>query len=43
MKGAVATGEYLGYGADYAKQYITPEVTARQVDPKIRQRLETAR
>jgi len=43
VKGAVATGEYLCSGSEYVKQYITPEATARQVDPKLRQRLETAR
>jgi len=43
VKGAVATGEYLCSGSEYVKQYITPEATARPVDPKLRSRLETAR
>ena len=43
VKGAVKTSEYLFYGSEYAKQYITPEITAREVDPKLRQSLEAAR
>jgi len=43
VKGAVKTSEYLFYGSEYAKQYITPEITAREVDPKLRQGLEAAR
>eukprot|EP00090_Calanus_glacialis_P015984 TRINITY_DN2508_c0_g1_i7.p1 TRINITY_DN2508_c0_g1~~TRINITY_DN2508_c0_g1_i7.p1 ORF type:complete len:580 (-),score=190.64 TRINITY_DN2508_c0_g1_i7:103-1671(-) len=43
VKGAVKTSEYLFYGSEYAKQYITPEATAREVDPKVRQGLEAAR
>eukprot|EP00092_Neocalanus_flemingeri_P040513 GFUD01044118.1.p1 GENE.GFUD01044118.1~~GFUD01044118.1.p1 ORF type:complete len:589 (-),score=207.51 GFUD01044118.1:128-1894(-) len=43
VKGAVKTSEYLFHGSEYAKQYITPEATARQVDPKLRQGLEAAR
>ena len=43
VKGAVKTSEYLYYGSEYAKQYITPEATAREVDPKLRQGLEAAR
>jgi len=43
VKGAVKTSEYLFYGSEYAKQYITPEETAREVDPKLRQGLEAAR
>jgi len=43
VKSAVATGKYLCTGSEYVKQYITPEETARQVDPKLRQRLEAAR
>jgi len=43
VKGAVKTSEYLFHGSEYAKQYITPEATAREVDPKLRQGLEAAR
>jgi len=43
VKGAVKTSEYLFYGSEYAKQYITPEATAREVDPQLRQGLEAAR
>ena len=43
VNGAVKTSEYLFYGSEYAKQYITPEATAREVDPKVRQGLEAAR
>jgi hypothetical protein len=43
VSGAEKTSEYLSYGSDYVKQYITPEETAKEVDPKLKQRLETAR
>ena len=43
VKGVVKTSEYLFYGSEYAKQYITPEATAREVDPQLRQGLEAAR
>ena len=36
----VKSSEYLFYGSEYAKQYITPEATPREVDPKVRQGLE---
>ena len=43
VKGAVKSSEYLFYGSEYAKQYITPEAMPREVDPKVRQGLEAAR
>ena len=43
VKGAVKTNEYMFYGSEYAKQYITPEATAREVDSQLRQGLEAAR
>merc|ERR1719483_1546799 len=43
VQGAVKTSEYLYYGSEYAKQYITPEETTREVDPNVRQGLEAAR
>ena len=41
--GMVKSSEYLFYGSEYAKQYITPEATPREVDPTVRQGLEAAR
>ena len=43
VSGAEKTTEYLSYGSEYAKQYITPDATAREVGPKLKQWLETAR
>ena len=43
VKGAEKTSVFLSYGCEYVKQYITPEETAKEVDPKLKQRLETAR
>jgi len=43
VKGAVKTSEYMFHGADYAKQYITPDGVPRPVDPNLRQGLEAAR
>ena len=43
VKGAVKTSEYLFHGTEYVKQHVTPEATAREVDPKLRQGLEVAR
>lgn len=43
VKGAVKTSEYMFHGADYAKQYITPDSQARPVDPNLKQGLEAAR
>jgi len=42
VKGAVKTSELLFHGADMAKQYITPETTAREVDPRLKQGLAAA-
>eukprot|EP00092_Neocalanus_flemingeri_P023841 GFUD01025866.1.p1 GENE.GFUD01025866.1~~GFUD01025866.1.p1 ORF type:complete len:384 (+),score=122.26 GFUD01025866.1:39-1190(+) len=40
VEGAMKTSEYLSYGSEYAKQYITPEAT--EVDPRVKQGLEAA-
>jgi len=42
VKGAVKGSELMFHGADYVKKYITPEESAREVDPTLRQGLETA-
>ena len=34
VKGAVKTSELLFLGSDYAKQYITPDQAARDIDPR---------
>lgn len=42
VKGAVKGSEMMFHGADYVKQYITPEESAREVDPRVRRGLEGA-
>ena len=39
VRGAVKGSELIFHGADYMKQYITPEAEAREVDPRIAQGL----
>ena len=43
VSGAEKTSEYLSYGSEYVKQYITPKETAKEVDYKLKQRMEIAR
>jgi len=39
VRGAVKGSELIFHGADYMKQYITPEAEAREVDPRLAQGL----
>ena len=42
VRGAVKGSELIFHGADYMKQYITPEAEAREVDPRLAQGLAAA-